>query len=72
MQSTVATLLLVSSAVIIACVVVGYAVAIVEQTVDNQDLPEFARLRELRDSLLNETYGLYNQTDPQLPESGLP
>ncbi|MCW4004691.1 MAG: hypothetical protein NWE95_12350 [Candidatus Bathyarchaeota archaeon] len=69
MEATVATLLLVTSAVIIACVVVTYAVVIVEQTMNNQNVPELARLKELQNRLLNETYGLYNQTEPQLPDS---
>ncbi len=72
MQATVATLLLVTSAVIIACVVVGYAATIVEATVQNQNIPELARLKELQESLLNENYGLYNQTTPQLPEPSPP
>lgn len=72
MQTTVATLLLVTSAVIIACVVVSYTVNIVEQTLQNQNIPEFARLKELQNYLLNETYGVYNQTDPQLPDPSMP
>ena len=72
MQATVATLLLVTSAVMIACVVVGYAVTIVEATIQNHNVPEFARLKELQDSLLNETDGIFNQTTPQLPDSSLP
>jgi len=44
MQTTVATLLFVTSVVILACVVVEYAVVTFEQTLDTEDAPQIDRI----------------------------
>lgn len=63
MQTTVATLLFVTSAVILACVVVDYAVQACEQTLDTESLPQFDRIRNLEDNLLNQTDTLINDIE---------
>ncbi len=72
METTVATLLLVASAVILACVVVNYAVAITEQTMNNPNIPELGRLKEFQNNLLNQTDTLFNSTMPQSPSEPAP
>ena len=67
METTVATLLLVTSTVILACVVVDYAVSIMEQTLNTQNIPQLSRIRSIQDSILNQTDQLFNSTLPQLP-----
>jgi hypothetical protein len=62
MEASVATLLLVASAVILTCIVVNYAVAVFEQTLNLQNLPEMDRIRDLQRSLLNQTEDFFNQT----------
>lgn len=63
MQTTVATLLFVTSAVVLACVVVDYAVQACEQTLDTENMPQFDRIRDLEDNLLNQTDTLIRQVE---------
>ena len=63
MQTTVTTLLFVTSAIVLACVVVNYAVEACEQTLDTESLPQFDRIRTLEDKLLNQTDTLINDLD---------
>jgi hypothetical protein len=63
MQTTVATLLFVTSAVILACVVVDYAVVICEQTLDTEDAPQIDRIRKMEDMVLNQTDSLFNEIE---------
>ncbi len=78
MQTTIATLLFVTSAVILACVVVDYAIVIFEQTLDTDNSPQIDRVREIEDMVLNQTDNLVNhmnslnQTDTQQIEQMLP
>ena len=67
METTVATLLLVASTVILACVVVDYAVSVMEQTLNTQNIPQLDRIRGIQDSILNQTDQLFNGTLSQLP-----
>jgi hypothetical protein len=62
MQSTLATLLLVTSCVMLTCVVVDYAVATMEQTLQTSNLPQMDRIRNMESILLNQTENLFNQT----------
>lgn len=64
MQTSVAALLLLTSAVVLSCVVVSYAVSIVEQTLQTANIPQLQRIKDLQRSLLNETDSLLNQTLP--------
>ena len=66
MEAAVATLLLVTASIVLACVVVTYAVTTIEQTINTQNMPELAQLRNFEDRLLNQTY-LINGTLPQMP-----
>jgi hypothetical protein len=68
LESTVAALLLLTSTVIIACVVVTYAVNIAEATINADDFPAIGQLKQLQDSILNQTSNLYNnQTTAAIP-----
>ncbi len=74
MQTQVASLLLITSSVILASIVVGFAVNISQQTLSVEDNPQLERLQSLQDQMLNQTStwldGLQNytsnitQTDP--------
>ena len=66
MEATVATLLLVTASVILACVVVTYAVNIVQVTVDTHNIPEINKLQDYVNNLLNETQGTLNASEPQV------
>ena len=78
MQITVATLLFVTSAVILACVVVEFAVVTFEKTLDTEDSPQIDRIRAIENMLLNQTDNLFdeleslNQTDTQPIDQLLP
>jgi hypothetical protein len=68
LQTTVAALLLLTSTVVFACVVVTYAISIAEATINTDNFPAMGQLKELQQSLLNQTNDLYsNQTSPALP-----
>jgi hypothetical protein len=77
-QTTVATLMFVTSAVILACVVVDYAVVTFEQTLDTEDMPQIDRIQKMEDMILNQTDNVfselesYNQTQIQPIEQILP
>jgi hypothetical protein len=66
MEATVATLLLVTASVILACVVVTYAVNIVQVTVDTQNMGPVNDLKTYVDSMLNETKGTLYASEPQV------
>jgi hypothetical protein len=78
MQTTVATLMFVTSAVILACVVVDYAIVTFEQTLDTEDMPQMDRIQKMEDMTLNQTDNVfsdlesYNQTQIQPIEQILP
>jgi len=78
MQTTVATLMFVTSAVILACVVVDYAIVIFEQTLDTEDMPQMDRIQKMEDMILNQTDNVfselesYNQTQIQRIDQILP
>jgi hypothetical protein len=78
MQTTVATLMFVTSAVILACVVVDYAIVTFEQTLDTEDMPQIDRIQKMEDMILNQTDNVfselesYNQTQIQPIEQILP
>jgi hypothetical protein len=66
LETAVATLLLVTAAVVMTCLVVTYAVMNVEQTLNTKNISQLAPLKNLESNLLNQT-GLFNGTQPQLP-----
>ena len=55
LETAVATLLLVTASVVLACVVVTYAVTSIEQTINTQNIPQIAQLKNFENHLLNET-----------------
>ena len=69
MQTVVATLLLVVSAVILTCVVIDYAIVTVEQTLQTINIPQIDRIKKIESSILNQTDNLFNQTQPELPDA---
>jgi hypothetical protein len=78
MQTSVVALLFVTSSVILACVVVEYAVVTCEQTIDTDDAPQIDRIRELESMLLNQTDSMldeieqFNQTETLLTSTTQP
>jgi hypothetical protein len=72
METSVATLLLVTATVMFAVIVVNYAVSTFQEFVNIQDNPQFSRIKSLQDSLLNQTSILYNQTIPAVPDNSPP
>ena len=71
METAVATLLLITAAVVLACVVVGIAVNTMEQTLNNNNIPQLNQLKTMTNNILNGT-DLYNGTQPQLPSQPAP
>ena len=67
MQTTIATLLLITSAVILVFVVVDYSVTIIQQTLNTQNNPQLARLKNIENNILSQTDSLFNTTQPELP-----
>ncbi len=67
MQTTVATLLLITSAVILTCVVVDYAVGIIQATLNTDNIPQLARIRNIENGIQNQTDSFFNQTSPEIP-----
>jgi hypothetical protein len=63
MQTTVAELLFVTSAVILACVVVEFAVVTCEQTLDTENAPQMDRIRKMENMLLNQTDNMFNEIE---------
>ena len=59
----VATLMFVTSAVILACVVVDYAIVIFEQTLDTEDMPQIDRIQKIEDMILNQTDNVINELE---------
>ncbi len=62
MNTTLSTLLLITSCVMITCVVVDYAVTIVQNTMQTTNIPQLDKLKQIEQSLLNQTDTLWNQT----------
>ncbi|XES76415.1 MAG: hypothetical protein ACBZ72_09555 [Candidatus Bathyarchaeia archaeon] len=65
-------MLLLTSAVILTCVVIDYAVVVVQSALQTSNIPQLDRLRALEDSVLNQTDSLFNQTLPQTQQTPLP
>ena len=62
MQSTLTTLLIITSAVALACVAVNYALTATEQTLQTEDMPQMERIKNLENMLLNQTESMFNGT----------
>ena len=72
MQTTVATLLLITSAVLLTCVVIDYAVGIIQQTLNTDNIPQLAKIRDIENRIQNQTDSLFNQAPPELPTQQSP
>jgi hypothetical protein len=53
--------------VLLACVVVDFAVNIVQQTLNTEHIPQLDRIRSIENGILNQTDGYFNQTIPEPP-----
>ena len=71
MQSTLATLLLVTSCVVLTCIVVDYAVITMEQTLQTNNSPQMEKIRNLENALLNQTENLFSQVNQALANETL-
>ncbi|MGD0645347.1 MAG: hypothetical protein ABSA75_10625 [Candidatus Bathyarchaeia archaeon] len=71
METAVATLLLVTAAVMMACVVVDFAVNTMEQTLNTQNNPQLNQIKSIENNILNQT-GIFNQTQTQPPSQTPP
>ena len=69
MQTSVATLLLLTASVILACVVIDYAVSISQATLQTTNVPQLQHLKDIENSVLNQTSNLYSQTTPPVQEN---
>ena len=67
MQTTVATLLLITSAVLLTCVVIDYAVGIIQQTLNTDNIPQLAKIRDIENRIQNQTDSLFNQAPSEPP-----
>ncbi|MCW3982857.1 MAG: hypothetical protein NWE96_02560 [Candidatus Bathyarchaeota archaeon] len=65
MESTVAALLLVTSSVVFACIVIGYGVQMVQVSVSGESA-QMQLLDKLQDSIMNQT-STFNSTLPIIP-----
>jgi hypothetical protein len=72
METTVAALLLVTASVILACVVVNYAVNIAQVSVNTHNLPEVNKLQNYVNNLLNETQSTMDGNATQIPDPSPP
>jgi hypothetical protein len=70
-ETAVATLLLITAAVVLACVVVTYAVSTMEQSLKTNNIPQLVPLKNLENNLLNQT-DPFNGSQPQLPNQSAP
>ena len=61
MQTSVVALLLVTSSVLLVCVVINYAVGITEQNIDTENSPHIDRIRDLETMVLNQTDSMINE-----------
>lgn len=64
METAVATLLLITASVVLACVVVDFAVNSLENTLNTTNLPQIDQLKSIENNLLNQTNSF---NDPQIP-----
>lgn len=67
MQTSVATLLLVTAAVVMVCVVINYSVAIMEQSLSPKDSPLLQPARDLSAKLQNQTNSFVDGATSDLP-----
>jgi len=63
MQTNVAPLLFVTSGVILACIVLEFAVVTCEQTLDTEDAPQIDRIRKMESMLLNQTDNIFTEIE---------
>ena len=72
MQSSVATLLLVTAAVMLVCVVINYSVSVMEQSLSPKNSALLDPARNLASKLQNQTNQFVNDIQPELPSQPPP
>jgi ethanolamine transporter EutH len=66
LQTTVVTLLLITTSVVFACVVIDYAVSAIQNTLNTSNIPQLDRIKSIESNLMNQT-DAFSGTQPQLP-----
>jgi hypothetical protein len=61
MQIALSTLLLIVSSVMLTCVVIDYAVNVVQTTINTKSNPNLDKIRSIEEILLNQTDNLADQ-----------
>jgi len=61
MQSSVCALLLISSAIMLTCIVVDYAANVFQTALQTSNIPQLDRIRDLENGVLNQTVSGANQ-----------
>jgi hypothetical protein len=72
MQSSVATLLLVTAAVMLVCVVINYSVSVMEQSLSPKNSALLDPARNLAAKLQNQTDQFVNSVQPELQSQPAP
>ena len=70
LQTSLASILLITASVMLTCVVIDYAVSVMQTTLQTTNIPQLDRLRGIQNSILNQTDSLWNQTQA-LPQNTL-
>jgi hypothetical protein len=63
-QTSVAILLLITASVVFSCVVIDYAIGIIQATMQTTSIPQLESLKNLENMVLNQTTAMWNQTLP--------
>ncbi|HUK85968.1 MAG TPA: hypothetical protein VLU95_08900 [Candidatus Acidoferrum sp.] len=71
MQTTVVTLLLITTSVVFACVVIDYAVNIIQNTLNTTNIPQLDRVKTIEKNLMNQT-DAFSATQLQVPSEPSP
>ena len=80
MQVPLTSLLLITAAVLLTCVVIDYSVNVVQNTINTRNSPEIDKIKNLENNVLNQTNNLLeqnglansSQTTPQTDNSATP
>ena len=71
MQTTVVTLLLITTSVVFACVAIDYAVSAIQNSLNTTNIPQLDRIKSIESNLMNQT-DAFSGTQPQLPSEPSP
>jgi hypothetical protein len=71
LQTTIVTLLLITTSVVFACVVIDYAVNIMQNTLNTTNNPQLDRVKLIEGNLLNQT-DAFSGSQPESPSATSP